>query len=110
MATITKDHLVFTAINVFQVNPKDQQRLVENLYMFIDTYAKPKRGFLSASVHRSEDGSRVINYAQWESREAWLAMEHDPAASRAMQEQFTIARNADFHIYDVSFVIEPGQS
>lgn len=107
MATITDDKAIFTAINVFQVTAKDQHRLVENLYTFIDTYVKPKRGFLSASVHRSEDGLRVINYAQWESREAWLAMERDLDASRAMQEQFKIARNADFHIYEVSFVIEP---
>jgi quinol monooxygenase YgiN len=30
-------------------------------------------GFVSANVHRSLDGTKVINYAQWESVEAFSA-------------------------------------
>lgn len=70
MAIIQAHTKIFTAINVFTVRPERQQQLIDNLREFIDTYVKPLHGFLSASVHKSEDGVRVINYAQWKSREA----------------------------------------
>ena len=35
-------------------------------------------GFVSANIHVSTDGTRVVNYAQWESAEAFQAMLADP--------------------------------
>lgn len=31
-------------------------------------------GFVSANIHKSHDGRRVVNYAQWRSREDFEAM------------------------------------
>ncbi len=38
-------------------------------------------GFISANLHRSIDGTKVINYAQWESPEALDAMRRNPEAA-----------------------------
>ena len=35
-------------------------------------------GFISAAVHRSTDGTRVINYLQWASNEHLAAMQRSP--------------------------------
>jgi hypothetical protein len=35
-------------------------------------------GFISASVHRSNDGTRVFNYLQWETAEHLAAMQRSP--------------------------------
>jgi quinol monooxygenase YgiN len=35
-------------------------------------------GFISAAVHRSTDGTRVINHLQWESVEHLAAMQRSP--------------------------------
>ena len=35
-------------------------------------------GFISANIHRGLDGTKVVNYAQWESREAFQATFHNP--------------------------------
>jgi hypothetical protein len=49
--------------------------------------ARPRRpvnslpGFVSANIHASLDGTKVVNYAQWESQEAFTSMFSDPAAA-----------------------------
>ena len=43
-------------------------------------------GFVSAHVHRSFDGTKVVNYAQWESQEAFTAMLQNPEAAPYLTE------------------------
>ncbi len=42
-------------------------------------------GFVAANIHKSSDGERVANYAQWRSREDFEAMLKNPAALAHMQ-------------------------
>jgi heme-degrading monooxygenase HmoA len=68
-------------INVFTVDPAEQQQLVELWEHATDAVMRHQPGFISATIHRSLDGTKVINYAQWESREAFAAMFRHPEAS-----------------------------
>jgi heme-degrading monooxygenase HmoA len=70
-----------SVINVFTVDPKDQQRLGERWQHATDEVIRYLPGFISANVHRSLDGTKVINYAQWESPEAFDAMRRNPEAA-----------------------------
>jgi heme-degrading monooxygenase HmoA len=72
---------VVTLVNVFTVEPDRQAELVELWQRATDDVMRHRPGFISASIHRSLDGTKVINYAQWESREAFTAMFQDPQAS-----------------------------
>jgi hypothetical protein len=49
-------------------------------------------GFVSATLHRSLDGSKVTMYAQWRTIEDYQAMRTNPAASDYLQEALAIAR------------------
>lgn len=51
-------------INVFTVDPANQQRLVEILTKATDASVRQAKGFISATLHRSIDGTRVTMYAQ----------------------------------------------
>ncbi|MEH2394931.1 MAG: antibiotic biosynthesis monooxygenase [Nostoc sp.] len=64
MTTISKDNQVITLINVFTVEPENQQRLVEMLVEATEKTMKHLPGFVSANIHKSSDGVRVTNYAQ----------------------------------------------
>ncbi len=75
-----------TLVNVFTVDPKDQQRLVERWQRATEDVIRHLPGFISANVHRSLDGTKVINYAQWESQEAFDAMRHDPEAGALLRD------------------------
>lgn len=48
-------------------------------------------GFISANIHRSLDGSKVINYAQWESRDAFEASLRNPEVGAYFRELAEIA-------------------
>ena len=60
---------IVTQINVFTVPAGGQQALVD-LLADSAKFASSIPGWISASIHRSCDGTRVVNYAQSESPEA----------------------------------------
>ncbi len=71
--TIRAGAPLVTLINVFTVDPKDQERLVELWQEGTDEVMRHLPGFISANVHRSLDGTKVINYAQWQSVDAFTS-------------------------------------
>jgi heme-degrading monooxygenase HmoA len=60
---------IVTQINVFTV-PEGRQQALIDLLADAAKFASTTPGWISASVHRSRDGTRVVNYAQSESLEA----------------------------------------
>lgn len=72
MPTINENQF-FTPIIEFEVAPENQQALIDGIADEVERYFKSYIGFVSASFHASEDGRRVINYAQWRSKEDWVA-------------------------------------
>jgi quinol monooxygenase YgiN len=89
-----------TLVNVFETTPETQQRLLELLTIATDEEIAKQPGFVSANLHTSRDGLRVVNYAQWESVEALQAMLSDPACRVHIDEAEKIAK-PDVHLYDV---------
>ncbi len=95
---------VVTQINVFTV-PEGGQRALIDLLAESAEFARNTPGWLSASLHRSHDGTRVVNYAQSDSAEA---------AQRVVQrlkEAGYLERNKAFGkahpgLYDVVFTLE----
>ena len=62
---------VVVLINVFTVEPANQERLVALLARATDgSIDTAPPGFHSATLHRSIDGTKVTMYAKWRSAEA----------------------------------------
>jgi quinol monooxygenase YgiN len=91
MTQISASSLV-TLINVFTVEPTNQQRLVELLSEATEASVRQAPGFVSASLHRSIDGTKVTMYAQWRSIDEYQAMRRDPAPLPYLQEALTISK------------------
>jgi quinol monooxygenase YgiN len=91
MSTINKDTDLLTLVNVFTVEPNKQDELVKLLTDATEQTMKHLPGFVSANIHRSLDGKRVVNYAQWESRDAFEAMQKDPNAAPHMRAAAALA-------------------
>jgi quinol monooxygenase YgiN len=92
MTTISKENQYLTLINIFTVDPLHQQQLVELLTLATEESVKQIPGFISASLHRSIDGSKVAMYAQWRSLEDYQRMRSNPQASPYLEQALTIAR------------------
>ena len=92
MTTISKDAKLVTFINVFTVEPANQQRLVDLLTRVTETSVRHAPGFVSSALHRSLDGTKVTMYAQWRTIESYEAMRKDPTPLPYLQEALTIAK------------------
>jgi quinol monooxygenase YgiN len=100
MITITKERKIITLINVFTVAQAKQQELITLLTRATDSSVRDVPGFISASLHRSLDGTKVTMYAQWRSVEDYQAMRQNAAAIPYLQQALTIA-TFDPGMYDV---------
>jgi len=69
MPIIRTNASIVTQINAFTVPEGGQQALIDHLTEAA-RFARDTPGWLSASLHRSRDGTRVVNYAQADSPEA----------------------------------------
>jgi antibiotic biosynthesis monooxygenase (ABM) superfamily enzyme len=99
--TIDPDQPVTTLINVFTVRPERQAELVELLTRATEEVIAGLPGFVSANIHASTDGVRVVNYAQWSDVDAWQAMLADPAAQEHLAAGAEIAESFEPHLYTV---------
>ena len=92
MTTISPNAKIVTLINVFTVEPANQRQLLELLARATETSVRYAPGFISASLHRGLDGTKVTMYAQWRSVEDYEAMRKNPAPLPYLQQALTIAK------------------
>lgn len=74
-------------VNVFTVEPARQEELLEELEKATTSVFVHVPGFVSANLHTSLDGRRVVNYAQWTDAESY----QQAIASGEMREHLTTA-------------------
>lgn len=104
MPVIRANTSIVTQINVFTVPEGGQQALID----FLAEAARAARevpGWLSASLHRSLDGTRVVNYAQSEDGEAARrVIEH--LQRRGRLEANKALGTAHPGLYEVAFTLD----
>jgi quinol monooxygenase YgiN len=101
---VSREGNLVTLINVFETKPEQQQALLEQLSRFAEE-VQEEPGFIGAALHRSTDGTRVVNYAQWRSEadfgsflkkyREYMETSFGPLASRI-----------DPHLYEVVYLSE----
>jgi heme-degrading monooxygenase HmoA len=104
MPVIRAQTPIVTQINVFTVPPGGQQALLDYLAKAAEI-AREVPGWISASLHRSLDGTRVVNYAQTENLDAAReVIEHLKA--RGLIEGNKALGEAHPGLYEVVFTLE----
>jgi quinol monooxygenase YgiN len=106
MPSISKENNFLTLINVFTVEPHNQQKLIELLTLATESSVINIEGFISASLHRSIDGLKVTMYAQWRSMEDYQKMRSNPIASPYLEQALKIAK-FEPGMYEVAEVFLP---
>ena len=102
MTTIKVDKDIITLINVFTVDPSRQQQLVDALIETTRQVWRLQDGFISASIHKSKDRKKVVNYVQYKGKEAFDKRLDNPDAIIHMNKVLSMAK-ADGNLYDVVF-------
>ena len=100
MATVATKNEVITVIVIFTVEPDRQQELIDAIAEFTET-VKQQPGFVSANIHKSIDGVKVANYAQWQSQADYQNFVNNTEVQKkaAKLREFT---PPDIHIYEVA--------
>ena len=97
---IDESNRYVTLVNTFTVTPDRQQELVDLLNEATEKSMRHRPGFVSASIHQSLDGTRVVNYAQWATEHDFQQMLADEEARKHMGRAASLAQ-ADPHLYRV---------
>jgi heme-degrading monooxygenase HmoA len=106
MTTIERHAEYATLINVFTVEPDRAADLAELLSTATEEVMRHLPGFRSANIHVSFDRTRVVNYAQWDTTEAFQAMQTNEAARDHMTKAAELSSSFDPHLYTVESVHE----
>lgn len=104
VTTIDPKRSLVTLINVYEVAPEKQTELVQRLVDATEKVMRHQPGFVSVNIHRSVDGTRVVNYAQWASKEDFERMMKSPEAQGQIKEFAALAKNVSPAVYQVSSV------
>jgi quinol monooxygenase YgiN len=102
--TIDAESGVVALINVYEVQPERQADLARLLSEATEEGMRQRPGFVSVNVHCSFDGTRVVNYAQWASKEDFERMLKDPDAQAQMKRFAAIAESVMPALYRVTAV------
>jgi len=103
MPQIRANSDIVTQITTVKVPPDNQAevlRLMEQRAKFMAT----QPGFVSVSLHRSEDGTHVVNYVQWKNREQLAAAHHSPEFRQRWPRFGELIREAEPCLYNVAHV------
>jgi len=102
MVTISKNNHLLTVIITFTVKVEEQQALINRISNYVEAVVRRQPGFVSASLHKSLDGERVVNYAQWRSRKDFDNFFTNPDYQSLGAEIFKLKPEINF--YEVAFI------
>jgi Antibiotic biosynthesis monooxygenase len=105
MITIDRKSTIVTLINAFSCEPSSQSDLIRAWLQATETDLGNLPGIVSAALHRSLDGTRVVNYAQWQAAEDWERLLRVGTMNKHFQRLAQFGR-PDAHLYEVVYTLD----
>ena len=103
MPEIRQNNGIVTQITIVKVPPDNQSEVLE-LMAERARFMATQPGFVSVSLHRSEDGSHVVNYVQWNNRKQLEAAHHSPKFRSKWPRFGELVKEAEPCLYEVTHV------
>jgi heme-degrading monooxygenase HmoA len=100
MPEIRENHDIVTQITTVKTTPDNQSDVLE-LMTERARFMATQPGFVSISLHRSEDGSHIVNYVQWTSRNKLEAAHHSPEFRKKWPRFGELVKEAEPCLYQV---------
>lgn len=103
MMDIGERHDICTQITTVRL-PRDNQDEVLNLMIERARFMATQPGFVSVNLHRSKDGSHIVNYVQWTNPDKLAAAHQSPEFRKRWPRFGELAREIEPCLYDVVHV------
>lgn len=95
LTTLDPNSRQITTINTYTVAPERAEEVLNYLVHSAEEIVRHVPGFLSFNFHLSLDRTQIVNYGQWESREAVTAARENPKIVALMKETAQIAGSSN---------------
>jgi len=103
MPAIRQDNSVVTQITTVKMRTDNQDEVLKLMKERARFMAK-QPGFVSVNLHRSEDGSHVVNYIQWTDKERLAAAHHSPEFRKKWPRFGELVQDVEPALYDVVLI------
>jgi heme-degrading monooxygenase HmoA len=103
MTDIRQSNGICTQITTVKL-PPDRQDEVLNLMIERARFMATQPGFVSINLHRSKDGTHVVNYVQWTNADKLAAAHHSPEFRKRWPQFGALAQEIEPSLYDVVHV------
>ena len=103
MAEIGESNGICTQITTVKMNPDNQDEILKLMVERARFMAK-QPDFVSVNLHRSKDGSHVINYVQWTNEDKLAAAHHSPEFRKKWPRFGELVQEIEPCLYDVVHV------
>ena len=103
MPDIRQSAGIVTQITTVKMRPDNQDEVL-GLMKERAKFMARQPGFVSVSLHRSEDGSHVVNYVQWKNRKQLEAAHHSPEFRSQWPRFGELIKEAEPCLYEVTHV------
>lgn len=100
MPEIREDNGVVTQITTVKLPPDNQDEVLQ-LMTERARFMASQPGFVSVSLHRSKDGSHVVNYIQWRNAKQLEEAHHSPEFRKRWPQFGKMAEEIEPCLYDV---------
>jgi len=100
MPEIRESTDIVTQITTIKV-PPDNQSEVLALMTERARFMATQPGFVSVSLHKSEDGSHVVNYVQWTDKDRLATAHHSPEFRKKWPKFGELVQDVEPGLYDV---------
>jgi len=100
MPDIRQNNRTVTQITTVKMRPDNQDEVLSLMKERAKFMAR-QPGFVSVSLHRSEDGSHVVNYVQWTDKERLAAAHHSPEFRKKWPKFGELVQDVEPALYDV---------
>lgn len=91
-------------ISIFNVQPENEQKLIELFEEGTSSFFSKQPGYISSSIHRVNDAKRLVLYGQWESQLYIDAFRKKPEFGQYFQKVKELATFESIVCNDVPFV------
>jgi len=103
MPEIREGNGIVTQITTVKVPPDHQSEVLELMTERARFMAR-QPGFVSISLHRSEDGSHIVNYVQWTNRNKLEAAHQSPEFRKQWPRFGELIKEAEPCLYEVAHI------
>ena len=103
MPVMLEGNGLVTQLTSFHVDPVKEVEVLVGLSERAH-YMAQQPGFISISLHRSQDGNHVVNYVQWSDRQKLEAAHHSPEFRKRWPQLGQMADEIDPCLYEVVLV------